>query len=75
MQFMVEILFFKAMTKTFPYILKLTCTFTYPVSQIRNSNEIIKYSNCIMMKISHKLHIKNIQNYYIKIFNTYEIVK
>lgn len=82
MQCMLESLCFKSITKTFAYILKLTHTFTYPMSQIRNCNEIIKYSNCIMIKISHKLHIKNLQKYYIKIlqkcikiFNTYEIVK
>lgn len=38
------------------------------MSQIRNCNEIIKYSNCIMIKISHKLHIKNLQKYYIKYY-------
>lgn len=69
------------MTKTFPYILKLTYTFTYLMGEIRNSNEIMKYFNCTKMKISHKLHIKNLPNIlhknitknYIKRFMTYDI--
>ena len=36
------------------------------MGQIRNSNEIIKYFNCTIMKISHKLHIKSLPKYYIK---------
>lgn len=47
--------FFQAITKTFPYVLKLTHTSKYPSGQISNYNKIIKTFNCTIMKTLHKI--------------------